>query len=726
MRWLGRPSSLSLTALFWWGIYVSIQTAERLFLVATSLAQERPTAATLAKTLTTGLRADLIGATAAVVIATVLGLILGAALAGVRRWRNRRGPGSPWTNGVWIGGLLIALVLLAVMTVDMGYYRYSGQRLDLVFLEYVSDVFAQATEVDIAQSQVGRQTAAEFGDGSKWAAHVAGYAAVMAACVAAWWLAFARGIGPLVRRYETSAPRVTRVLLALALVWSGTGFQRGTSLQVKRVSISSSTYYTLAQNPLWLFSDNIEGMLEKRFAGSDAALKRLMPPQTAFELARETVAPGATFPSSRYALVHSTTTVPGLHLQQATGAGRPNVLMIFVEGLDRRFLQRTVRGIRVTPFLDHLRGDSVYFENFFSNGASTFHGLFASFCSELPRLGFSATRTHYGNEFLCLPAALRAGNYSTEMVIGQNRDRGHSRFGLFMARNGLETLRDEGDFGPEARRGRLGVLDEGLFDLLRSRVAAAQAGSRPFFITTLTTNTHHPFDVPEDHPDVRALKDEPDGYVRALRYLDIELERFFTALHRDRLLRNTVVLILGDHGRHERRRGTDVELKVGHVMAPLFVWLDESLRQPSSYRPRTVSTVASQVDVAPTVLSLTGLLPPFVPFIGRDMSCALATACHEDNVAYFTSHYDNLIGRADRDGLWLYSFATQTLEQTDLTLTAAPRVRKLSEPDAAANYQRLISLYVATNVLLDRNRIWSSKDFARTSVSQGVESVVKR
>src|SRR6059036_3195192 len=159
--------------------------------------------------------------------------------------------------------------------------------------------------------------------------------------------------------------------------------------------------------------------------------------------------------------------------------------------------------------------------------------------------------------------------------------------------------------------------------LFRSRIAALQAGDRPFFLTTLTTSTHHPFKVPEEHPDVRALGVDPDRYVAALRYLDIELERFFTGLHRDGLLRNTVVLVLGDHGRHEKGKGTDgkgtdVERRVGHFLSPLFVWLDESLRQPTTFRPRTVSMVASQVDLLPTILSMTGLTPVLSPFIGRD------------------------------------------------------------------------------------------------------------
>src|SRR5207237_10548904 len=135
-----------------------------------------------------------------------------------------------------------------------------------------------------------------------------------------------------------------------------------------------------------------------------------------------------------------------------------------------------VRAVRVTPFLDRLRSESVYFENFFANGGSTFHGLFASFCSELPRIGFAAIRTHTGNDFLCLPAALRRGGYWTEMVIGQNRDRGQSRFGLFMGRHCPDALLGEGDFGPKAPGGRVGVLGHGLLRLIRARVPSRPAG----------------------------------------------------------------------------------------------------------------------------------------------------------------------------------------------------------------------------------------------------------
>ena len=48
-----------------------------------------------------------------------------------------------------------------------------------------------------------------------------------------------------------------------------------------------------------------------------------------------------------------------------------NVIILFLEGLDRRYLGQTYGEVRGTPFLDRLREDSVYFTNFFSNGVQT-------------------------------------------------------------------------------------------------------------------------------------------------------------------------------------------------------------------------------------------------------------------------------------------------------------------------------------------------------------------
>ena len=680
-----------------------------MFLVATTVTREPPTAATLATTLRTGFRADLMAAAGGIVIAVVLGLVIGAGLAVTKRWRKGQAVvRSPWKAGITVGAVMVALLMLSVATADMAYYRYSQQRVDIVFLESVIDVFSPATHARPDNSLVGRQTAAQLANVAWWVGYAAAFAGAMATAMVAWWLAFTRAVEPLLCRCIAVAPLSSAAALVLALVATGTNFDLDSRFAVHRVSIVSSTYYTLAQNPFWSIWNTLEPVIGAR--GTEAALLRTIPEEAAVRVTRETVAPGATFPSPRYPLVHTTVGDSGVRLASPDrrDGRRPNILVIFVEGLDRRFLGLTVRGIRVTPFLDRLRGETVYFEHFFSNGSSTYHSLFASFCSAFPRFGLSAIRTYYGNDFLCLPEVLKLGGYRSELVIGQNRDRGRAHLGLFMARNGLDALYDEGNFPPEAPRNRLGVLDGPLLDLVRSRVETLHAADRPFFLAGLTTTTHHPFQVPADHPDVRALREQPDRYVMAMRYLDIELERFFSGLRRDGLLRNTLVLILGDHGRHGEIGRTEAEVMVGNFLAPLFIWMDDSLADPTIFRPRTVSMVASQVDLPPTILSMMGLMPALTPFVGRDLSCALVRDCLADNVAYLSNGTEDRLGLVDRHGIWMYPFEARTGYEMDLAVPGASRELAVT---VAPRQQRLLSLYVTGTLLLARNRLWSTREF---------------
>ena len=688
---------------FWWGLFVVVQAAERLFLLGTVVRREPPTVALLAKTLFVGFRADLMAATAALAVAAALAGGTALVWVGIARARRRPAPASPWARALVPFAAAIGLLLLLTVTVDMGYYLYSQQRLDFVFFEYLGDLLDQTAASDVAQSQVGRQTGAELGEIGRWALPVAIFAAVMALTIAAWRSVFRRLVDPALARAEQRAPRTTAAALVLAGVAGSVGLHPDGDEAIRRAAISHSTYYTLAQSPLGYAQWVVQRSIEIDEIGAERGLLAMMPEAEALRVSRAVVAPGASFPYPRYPFVREMEP-PAVRLPRPA-----NVLLIFVEALDRRYLGLTAQGVRVSPFLDRLRGESVYFERFFANGAQTFPGLFSSLCSYLPPYGSSPMKMRYAGDFLCLPTLLRRAGYRTEMIIGQNRDRNHSRLGLFMARNGLDVLLDENNFPAGARRLGLGMTDDAIFALVRSEVVRLRADGRPFFLTTLTTGTHHPFVVPAEHPEVKRLQADPDRYLAALRFLDLELEKLLVGLERDGLLRDTMVMVLGDHGRHERQGRTEVHQMVGRFMVPLIVWLDPSLRSPSTYRPRTVSTIGSQVDLMPTILALNGATPEAAPFFGRDLSCALVRDCLDDNVAYLNSVYDDLIGLADRDVLWTYSFRTRIVSTIDHALARRAVPRPLTDPAAAARYQQILALYVNANLMLERNRIWGKE-----------------
>ena len=710
-------SSFRRTIIFWWGLFLVMQVIERLFLIPETIAMEAPTAGLFAKVLAVSIRADLTVATMAVGVCLAIAGIGGWLLSKQPLWpgaRNRNIYRSIFMKTAFT----IACALLMLLTADMAYYLYNHRHLDYVFFEYFTDL------VNVRQSQTSQassQTQAELSQIGKWAGRVIIFISLEAAAVLAWIVMFKKALGPALSKLRARIPSQANVLLALGLIVGGTGLDTYGPWAVQRSGINSSVYYGFAQNPIWLVVEVYHSTFhyELHGGGTDGMLKRV-PLDDAVRTSQQTLGAGTVFPYPKYPFVHPLTRPGKVPLKRP-----PNILVILIEGLDRRFLNRTISpataaevkaaaGISVTPFMDRLKTDSVYFENFFANSTQTFHGMAVTLCSDAPRFGQSSIQALFTHDYLCLPSILKKAGYRTEMVTGMNRDDRQAHNALFMARNGVDRLFDENDFPAQAKRVGLGKTDGDLFDMIQSRLRILSRQKQPFFLATITASTHHPYHIPLSHPEVKALADQKDQYIPALRYVDAELERMFENLRSEHLLDNTVVFILGDHGRHEEI-GPDVpEQLIGHFMSPLFVWVDHSLRTPLRYRPRSVSTVASQADLTPTILGLTGLMPRIAPFLGRDISCLLASDCLAENTAFLSSVRHNMIGWVDRTSIMLYSVAQdRLLYEMDLDVLKVFRDRNSNVADYADKLHLLLSYFVSTNVVRERNQVWSWKELGQ-------------
>ena len=702
--------SLKRSLVFAWIALVVLQQVQRLFLLRDAWAIEPPSAAVLTKMLATGVLADLLTAALGVALACLLAGVGILCARAVVQWRGRSLTAGAYGRAVLVAAISVGVVLLAILTVDTIYYGFSQRRLDLVFFEFLDDFFSIALQAGQAAEQAG----AELNDRDKWLGRLLAFLFFEAVALIAWWKAYRWKVAPVLLRWKTALPTFTRMVFVMGLAASATGFHPQGPYAIQGMEIANSDYDTLAQNTLLFAREPFRAVVLSRWSWwSSSSTLGLMPAENAIEEAQRALGAKSVFPYPDYPLVRKSTSATGVHFVRPV-----NVVVIFVEGLDRRYVGRTVpvpdarsgssAGIALTPFFDRLKQDSLYYENFFTNGVQTSRGLLATLCSSYPRYGTAMIKTRSTNDFLCLPSVLRDGGYRTEMVVSQGA--GVNNLGRFFGRNGIDRFFSEADFPKEAQRLGIGMADGALLDFVRGRIEIMQRGSKPFFLTALTSGTHHPFLVPTRHPDVADLARQSDGYLPALRYFDLEFERVFTGLREQGLLKNTIVVVLGDHGRHESVGQTEIERQAGHFLSPLFIWLDESLRSPEVYRPRTVKTIASQVDLVPTLLAVNGLLPEVTPFMGRDLSCTWSADCENSNWAFLSSVYDDLIGLADREGLWLYSFRTGSLVHADLSLIGQGTRQPLHEPDANARYTRMVALHVSSNILLERNRIWNRRN----------------
>ncbi len=750
-------SSFRRTLVFWWILFFLVQQVERLFLLPEAWSAEEPTPGILAKTFLAGLRADLIVATLGILLAVVVARVMWLFPHLIARWRRSISSGLSYQRYFKGVALCLGIFLLLFLTIDMGYYGYHRTHLDMVFFEFVDDLLSprlhhEETIVEAeGTSQAFKQTQAEVQDVKKWGLRVGAFLGAQGIIIVVWCLLFRGFLVTGLVQWSELYPRASRYMLAVALMGGVVGFSPYGPLVMQRAGISSAVYYTLAQNPIWYAGEVGVGNLLFRMTGGKSELLQFMPFEEALELTRETLDLGDTFHDPDFPLVRQLSQSPVRHEYDPI-----NILIIFVEALDRRYLGRNVslgesshlrsglkgvkpfiyatpqyaenqpssmlggqdKQVRLTPFFDQLKKESVFFENFFTNGDKTASGLFSTLCSYFPRRGWAVMKTRYAHEFLCLPSVLKHAGYRTEMVVGQNRDRNYDHIGLFMARNGLQQLLDENDYPEEAERLGIGMTDNSLLDFLGDRLAVLQRAEQPFFLMTLTTGTHHPYPVPQKHPDVMALQVHEDPYVPALRNVDIQFERFFHNLDGTDLLNNTIVFILGDHGRHEGIGWSDASSRAGHFLSPLFVWIDPSLRDRLPFKPHVVSAITSQVDIVPTILSLVGLTPQWGSFLGKDLNCLLQGICTVKSVAFLSGNHDDTIGIVDQQGMLLYSFHRNILfEATPHGRTFADD--RLIEVDGLAvndensqlsqRFRRMLALYVTSNLALEQNRIWPSQ-----------------
>lgn len=120
------------------------------------------------------------------------------------------------------------------------------------------------------------------------------------------------------------------------------------------------------------------------------------------------------------------------------------------------------------------------------------------------------------------------------------------------------------------------------------------------------------------YPDTPETREIWARYLSAAQVFDAKVGMVVEMLGEGGLLDDTIVVVLGDHGRDMAR--AKCYLYDAGIHVPLVVWIPEKWR-PEGYEAGTTSDrLVSGVDILPTMLSLAGIDPPSflhgAPFLG--------------------------------------------------------------------------------------------------------------
>jgi phosphoglycerol transferase MdoB-like AlkP superfamily enzyme len=283
---------------------------------------------------------------------------------------------------------------------------------------------------------------------------------------------------------------------------------------------------------------------------------------------------------------------------------RPNVILVVVESLSAHYLGTFGDENELTPNLDALARQSLVFTNLYATGTRTVRGLEAITLSVPPTPGASIVKRPRNEGMFSLGFVFREKGYRTQFLYG-----GYGYFddmNHFFSTNGFEVV-DRSDLSNEeiSFSNSWGVSDEDLFALSLREADRDHAAGAPFLQLVMTTSNHRPF----TYPPGRVAIPSGTGRHGGVQYTDHAIGRFLAEASRRPWFEDTLLVVVADHCASSTGR---IELPLPKYHIPLLVYW------PKHLRPARVDTLASQMDLAPTLLGL--LRWTYTSrFLGRDI-----------------------------------------------------------------------------------------------------------
>ena len=298
--------------------------------------------------------------------------------------------------------------------------------------------------------------------------------------------------------------------------------------------------------------------------------------------------------------------LPTLHYQQAAVArDKPlNLVIVLEESLGATFV-KSLGGLPVTPELEKLRGEGWWFEQLYATGTRSVRGIEAVVAGYAPTPARSVVKLSLAQQnFYTLALGLGKQGYHTEFVYGGEAHFDNMR-GFFTG-NGFQNVVDRRDM-KMTFEGAWGACDEDLFTKSLERLKLLHAAKKPFFSLIFSSSNHEPFEFPDGKI---TLHDPAKQTVNnAVKYADYALGKFIAEAKQQDYWKDTVFLIVADHDNRV----------YGNSLVPINKFHIPGLILGADITPKRIATIASQIDLGPTLLSLMGVSSTH-PMIGRDLA----------------------------------------------------------------------------------------------------------
>ena len=328
-----------------------------------------------------------------------------------------------------------------------------------------------------------------------------------------------------------------------------------------------------------------------------------------------------------------------------------NVVLICLEGFSKYIMEEKGHVKGVTPNLDRLTREGIYFSNIYANSFRTDRAMVAVMSAlpaqptmsvmDMPRISTSLPS---------IAGSLGKIGYDTHFYYGG--DANYSNMKSYLMGTGFQHVTHQFDFDKKLQTGKWGVADGPVYDQILADIKSFDSSKR-FFKVMMTGSSHEPFDVPDYHK----MK-QPE--LNAFSYADYHLGRFVERMKQLPQWKNTLVVIVPDHlGCWPEKIDN---YKLWRYEIPLIM-LGGMITEP-----RKMETIGSQIDISATILAMLGL--PHDEFMySKDLLDADAP-----HFAFFT--FPDAMGLIDSTGYVIFDNTQKTIAASSADKSVDDRTKR--------------------------------------------------
>ncbi|WP_433584022.1 LTA synthase family protein [Paenibacillus amylolyticus] len=321
-----------------------------------------------------------------------------------------------------------------------------------------------------------------------------------------------------------------------------------------------------------------------------------------------------------------TTELPAI-VEKGAASGR-NVIMLQLESFQNFLIGLEVDGQEITPNLNQLARQSLYFPNFYQQvgQGNTSDAEFVVNTSFYTPPNGAATTVYADKALPSLPKLMSANGYQTA-TFHTNDVRFWNRDQLYKAL-GFDQYYDIDYFGTQDSIA-FSASDEVLYSKTLDKLESMQSSGDPFYAHIISMSAHHPYTLPKNKVKLtlpERYKDTlPGDYLISQHYADQAVGQLIAGLKERGLWENSLFVLYGDHlglpiySLDREDKVVMKELYGREYTSADMINIPLIISAPGVTPGVQLEQIGGQVDILPTIAGLTGVSLKDQLHFGQDL-----------------------------------------------------------------------------------------------------------